>query len=266
MKWTVKKIAACKGHEKIIALTAYDTASARLVDEAGVQIILVGDSLGMTVLGYENTLPVTMDEMVHHTAAVVRGVSRALVVADMPFMSYQPSVERAMSNAGRFMKETGASAVKVEGGLERVAAVRALSESGIPVMGHIGMLPQHVKAYGGYPVQGKTEAAVESLVAAAQALEAAGAFALVIEAVPVETARRITASVNIPTIGIGAGPECDGQILVYHDLLGLGGEKVPRFVKTYIDTGALIRNAISNYGAEVREGTFPGPEHCYSGE
>jgi 3-methyl-2-oxobutanoate hydroxymethyltransferase len=260
--WTAARLRGLKGREKIISLTAYDFATARLLDESGIHLVLVGDSLGMTVLGYENTLPVTMRDMVHHTAAVARGVKQALVVADMPFMSYQVSIEQALANAGRFLK-VGAHAVKIEGGEQRVPLIRALVANGIPVLGHIGLTPQSVQEFGGYKVQGKTEAAAKQLLRDARAIAKAGVFALVIEGVPAAVARRITAAVKVPTIGIGAGPQCDGQVLVIHDLLGLGGDWKPKFVKRYADLGAAAKAAIAEYKREVAAGKFPGPEHCY---
>ena len=253
---------ALKGREKIVCLTAYDFATARLVDESGIHLVLVGDSLGEAVLGYENTLPVTMLDMLHHTAAVVRGVKNALVVADMPFMSYQISVSHALANAGRFLK-VGAKAVKVEGGVVRAPTVRTLVENGIPVLGHIGLTPQSVHEFGGYKVQGRTPAAADELVRDAQALEEAGVFAIVVEGVPAELGGKITAAVGVPTIGIGAGPQCDGQVLVIHDLLGLGGEWKPKFVKRYAELGTAAKAAITEYKREVESGVFPGPEHCY---
>lgn len=261
--WTVSKIKACKGQQKIVCLTAADWLTARLLDEAGIQLILVGDSLAMTVLGYDTTLPVTIEEMLHHTKAVARGVKEALVVADMPFLSYQVSEKDAIRNAGRFMKEAHAGAVKIEGGAFRVAVVKALVQNGIPVLGHIGLTPQSINAVGGYKVQGRTSAQVQRLVADARALEKAGVFAIVLECMPAPVAKRITRSVLIPTIGIGAGPHCDGQILVTHDLLGLFGKVMPKFVKTYASLGAQMRKAFLAYKRDVDKGVFPGPEHCY---
>ncbi|MCX6996123.1 MAG: 3-methyl-2-oxobutanoate hydroxymethyltransferase [Kiritimatiellaeota bacterium] len=261
--WTAIRIKAAKGREKIVCLTAYDYATARLVDEAGLPLILVGDSLGMTVLGYANTLPVTMRDILHHTAAVARGVKNALVVADMPFMSYQVSVSQALANAGRLIK-VGAQAVKIEGGELRVPTVRALVETGIPVLGHIGLEPQSVQTMGGYKVQGRTPEAAAELLRDARALEAAGVFALVLEGIPADLAAHITSAVSVPTIGIGAGPRCDGQILVLHDMLGLiPGARQPKFVKRYAELGAAAQAAIANYQREVEAGTFPGTEHCY---
>lgn len=261
---TTRDIRAAKGRRKIVCLTAYDYASARLVDEAGVDIILVGDSLGMTVLGYETTLPVTMMDMLHHTAAVVRGTRRALVVADMPFLSFQVSEDEAVRNAGRFIKEAGAQAVKIEGGRIREGLVRRLVENGIPVMGHIGMTPQSIHEFAGYRVQGRGSKEAELLKEHARALDEAGIFSLVLECVPRDLAAEITAAVRVPTIGIGAGAECDGQVLVFHDLLGLYGEFKPKFVKRYADLGRAITEAVRKYCDDVREGRFPDEEHSYS--
>ncbi len=262
--WTAARIRACKGRQKIACLTAYDYSMARMVDEAGVELILVGDSLAMTMLGYPHTLPVTVDDMLHHTRAVVRGVRRSLVVADLPFLSYEVTVDQALATAGRFLKEGGAGAVKIEGGAFRAPIVRSLRQNGIPVLGHIGLTPQHVHTIGGYRVQARTPADARRLVQDARALEKAGVFALVIECVPPRVAARITRSLRIPTIGIGAGPYCDGQILVLHDMLGLCSGATPRFVKRYADVGAQIKAAVQHYGEDVRRGRFPGPEHCYT--
>lgn len=263
VRWTAPRIAALKGKEKIVALTAYDYSTALILDEVGLHMILVGDSLGMTVLGYENTLPVTLEQMLHHTAAVARGVRYALVVTDMPFLTYQVSVEQAIENAGRCLKEGGAAAVKIEGGAFRAPTIRALVENGIPVLGHIGLTPQSIQALGGYRVLGKKPPEAEQLIRDARAVAEAGVFAIVLEAMPAELAQEITAEVPVPTIGIGAGPHCDGQILVLHDVLGLYGEFKPKFVKRYANLGEEIRKAIEQYRKEVTEGTFPGPEHCY---
>jgi len=246
-----------KRGEKIVMLTAYDYPSARLVEEAGVPIILVGDSLGMVVLGYDSTIPVTMDEMLHHVKAVVRGTSRAHVVADMPFMSYQASPQEALHNAGRMLKEGGAQSVKLEGGARIADTVRLLVESGIPVMGHIGLTPQSVNQFGGYKVQGKTPAAAVKLLNDALALQEAGAYAVVLETVPVQVARAITQRLAIPTIGIGAGPDCDGQVQVFHDLLGLFTDFVPKHARRYAEVGSGIVQAVREYAADVREGRFP---------
>ena len=262
-KWTTSSIRACKGKNKIACLTAADYATARLIDEAGIPLILVGDSLAMTVLGYETTLPVTMDEMLHHTSAVVRGVKDALVVADMPFMSYQISSEQALENAGYFMKEAEAGAVKVEGGRVRVETIRALVENGIPVMGHIGLTPQSVHQMGGYKVQGKTQKEAEDLIADAHALVDAGVFALVLECVPAALAAEITSEIAVPTIGIGAGSDCDGQILVTHDMLGLHADLTPKFAKRYAELGTQMSQAFESYHNEVTNGEFPTGEHSF---
>ena len=262
-KWTPPRIRALKGSSKIVVLTAYDAALAKIMDEVGVHIALVGDSLGMTVLGYDTTIPVTMDEMVHHTSAVARGVSRAMVITDMPFLSYQVSISQALENAGLCIKEGQADGVKIEGGAARGPLVHELVENGIPVLGHIGLLPQRVKAMGGYKVQGRTEEDATRLIDDAKALEQAGAFALVLEGMPNAVSDRITKSISIPTIGIGAGPACDGQVLVVHDLLGISEQPGPKFVKRYAELGKEIRNAFTAYKSDVESGKFPGPEHCY---
>jgi 3-methyl-2-oxobutanoate hydroxymethyltransferase len=262
-KWTAEAIRGLKGSARVVSVTAYDFTTARYADEAGVHLLLVGDSLGMTVLGYSTTLPVTVEQMLHHTAAVARGTSRALIVADMPFMSYQISVEQALTNAGRFIKDAGADAVKLEGGAFRAPTVRALVQNGIPVLGHIGLAPQSIRQTGGYKVQGRKSEAAQSLIEDAQALEQAGAFALVVECVPAELGAAITSTVHIPTIGIGAGPACDGQILVSHDLLGLSGAGVPKFVKTYADLGPRMLEAFQAYHRDVTAGHFPTEVHSY---
>ncbi|HKO05451.1 MAG TPA: 3-methyl-2-oxobutanoate hydroxymethyltransferase [Candidatus Acidoferrales bacterium] len=248
---------------KITSVTAYDYPTARLVDEAGVDIVLVGDSLAMAVLGYPNTLPVTLDEMLHHTRAVRRGVHRALLVADMPFGTFQNDAGDAVRNATRFVKEAGAEAVKIEGGERRMNLVGRMVEAEIPVMGHIGLTPQSLHALGGFRVQGKTAATAEALVRDAQALAAAGAFCIVIEAVPREIAARITKSVPVPTIGIGAGPECDGQVLVLSDLLGLTEGHTPKFVRRYADLRETIRGAVAQYVDDVQKGEFPSDAESY---
>lgn len=249
--------------EPITALTAYDYATARLVDEAGMDLILVGDSLAMVVLGYESTLPVTVDEMLYHTKAVRRAVRRALLVADMPYGSYHTSVAEGVANAIRFMKEAGAEAVKIEGGASRAELVKRLVEAEIPVVGHLGLTPQSVHKMGGYKVQGKTPEAINQLLDDATALTAAGASLLVLEGMPRELAARITAEVSIPTIGIGAGPDCDGQILVFHDLVNLSFAHPPKFVRQYGDAAALFREAVTSYVREVGERSFPTEEHSY---
>jgi 3-methyl-2-oxobutanoate hydroxymethyltransferase len=249
-------------HQPITALTAYDYPTALLVDQAGIDLMLVGDSLGMAVLGYDSTLPVTMDEMLHHTRAVRRAVRRALLVADMPFGSYHASTEQAITNATRFIKDGGAEAVKIEGGRNRAALVDTLTQAEIPVVGHIGLTPQSVHRIG-YRVQGKSAAAIDDLIADARALEAAGAIAIVLECVPREAAGLITAALTIPTIGIGAGPECDGQILVFHDLVNLTAAPLAKFVRRYADASALFTEAIQHYASDVRSGNFPADAECY---
>jgi 3-methyl-2-oxobutanoate hydroxymethyltransferase len=263
MKWTAAKLKALKGDRKITMLTAYDALTASLVDGAQIPAVLVGDSLGMTVLGYETTLPVSMEEMLHHTAAVSRGVEQALVIADMPFMSYQPSIELGLENAGRFIKEAGADAVKIEGGAMRAGLIEALVANGIPVLGHIGLTPQSIKEMGGYKVQGKTSEQARRLMDDAMAVEQAGAFALVLECVPAELGKMISDALSIPTIGIGAGAGCDGQVLVFTDLLGISGKPVPRFVKKYADLNPLITEALAAYKTEVESGVFPADEQTY---
>lgn len=259
---TVRDIRAFKQRgEKFVMLTAYDAPSARLLDDAEIPILLVGDTLGMMVLGYDSTVPVTMDDMVHHVRAVVRGRRNALVVGDMPFMSYQASVEDGLRNAGRLLQEGGAHAVKLEGGRRVLELVAALTAAGIPVMGHLGLTPQSVNQLGGYPVQGRDEQADE-IMRDAKDLQAAGIFALVLEAVPAELGKKITASIDIPTIGIGAGPNCDAQVLVWHDFLGIT-ERVPKFVKRYADIGPIITNAARSFAAEVASGTYPDEGHSY---
>lgn len=250
--------------EKIAMITAYDYPSARLVDEAGADVILVGDTLGMVVLGYDTTLPVTMDDMIHHTKAVVRGSQRALVVGDMPFMSYQVSPEEALRNAGRFLREAGCQAVKLEGGAHMAATVKRLVEVGIPVMGHIGLTPQSVNQLSGFKVQGKTPAAAVRLLNDAHALEEAGAFAIVLETIPAPLAQLITERVSVPTIGIGAGPGTDGQVQVFHDLLGLFTAFTPKHARRYGEVGDLIRRSVADYVADVRNRRFPTAEQSFS--
>ena len=249
--------------EKISMLTAYDYPIARLLDEAGIEVILVGDSLAMVGLGYETTLPVTMEEMLHHVRAVSRGVKRALLVADMPFGSFQASVEEGVRNAGRFLKEAGAQAVKLEGGREVADLTRRLTSVGIPVMGHLGLTPQMVHQFGGFKVQGRTAAAAERLREDALLLEEAGVFALVLEGIPWQVAEVITRELRIPTIGIGAGSSCDGQVLVTNDLLGLFDDFAPKFVKRYANLKETIAAAFTRYRQEVKAGEFPGPEHAF---
>jgi 3-methyl-2-oxobutanoate hydroxymethyltransferase len=248
---------------KIVCLTAYDYPTARLVDDAGVDVVLVGDSLGMVVLGYENTLPLTMEEMLHHTRAVRRGVRKALLVADMPYGSFHVDKSEAVRNAVRFVKEAGAEAVKIEGGERRMDLIAQLVEAEISVMGHIGLTPQSMHAFGGFRVQGKSVEAAEQLLRDARAVEAAGAFSVVVESVPRELAARITSELRIPTIGIGAGPECDGQILVLHDMIGLSVGHTPKFARRYASVGEAIHNAVGAYADDVREGRFPADEESY---
>jgi 3-methyl-2-oxobutanoate hydroxymethyltransferase len=243
--------------EKIAVLTAYDATTARLFDRAGIDVLLVGDSVGMVVLGYDTTLPVTVDAMIHHTAAVRRGTERALIVADMPFLSYQVSIPEAVRNAGRLMQEGGAAAVKLEGGRPVVDVARRLVDLGIPVMGHLGLLPQSINQVGGYRRQATRPEEVDAILADAAALEAAGVFSIVLEMIPSDVARTITEHVSVPTIGIGAGPDCDGQVLVSHDMLGLFDKLAPSFVKTYAHLGDEILRAASQYLEDVRTGRFP---------
>ena len=263
-KITIRTLRRMKAQgEKITMLTAYDYPMARAVDEAGIDVILVGDSVGMVVLGYPTTLPVTMDDMVHHCKAVARGVSRALLVGDLPFMSYQVSREDALRNAGRLVKEGGAEAVKLEGGQEVLGAVEALVAAGIPVMGHLGLTPQSYHQMGGYRIQARTAEAADRLLKDAAALERAGVFSVVLEGIPAEVARRVSEAINVPTIGIGAGPSCDGQVLVTHDMLGLHEDLSPKFVKRYTQGRQIFLEAMRQFRDEVRSGTFPGPEHSY---
>jgi len=243
--------------EKISALTAYDAPTAKILDEAGLDVILVGDSVGNVKLGYDTTVPVTVEQMLHHTQAARRGVSRALLVADLPYLSYHLSLGETKLNAGRLFKEGGAEAVKLEGGLEVAATVKALVEINIPVMGHLGLTPQAIHKIGGYKIQGKTPESAEKMITDAKILEGAGVFALVLECVPPDLARTITAKVSVPTIGIGAGPHCDGQILVTDDILGLTGSSAPGFAARYADLGRTIRSAVSKYRRDVRSGRYP---------
>jgi len=252
-----------KKGEKIVSLTAYEYYTSRVLNEAGVDMILVGDSLGMVVLGYQNTLPVTMEEMLHHTRAVARGNTRALLVADMPFMSVGVSSEETVRNAGRFVKEAGAEAVKIEGGAEIGPHVEAVVRAGIPVLGHIGLTPQDILVLGGYKVQGRGDKAERKLLDDARVLQERGAFALILECLPAALAKKITESVLIPTIGIGAGPHCDGQILVLHDILGMYAGHKARFVKVYAQLGEAMKEAVGIFSAEVRKGVYPDGEHSY---
>lgn len=250
--------------EKISMITAYDYTTARLVDEAGIDSILVGDSLGNVMLGLGDTVSVTMEDMIHHGAAVARGTKRALVVMDMPFMSYQASVYDAVVNAGRLMKEARANAVKLEGGVEVADRIRAIVAAQIPVCAHIGLTPQGVNAFGGFKVQGKTADSARKLLEDAHAVEEAGAFAVVLEAIPAELAALVSAELTIPTIGIGAGAGCDGQVLVNQDMLGMFHDFTPKFVRRFAEVGEVMRGAYAEYDRCVKDGTFPAPEHCYA--
>jgi 3-methyl-2-oxobutanoate hydroxymethyltransferase len=258
-----KTLAQESQNKKITCLTAYDYPTARIVDEAGVDVVLVGDSLAMVMLGYESTLPLTLEESLHHTKAVRRGVQRALLVADMPYGSYHGDLNESVRNAMRFVKEAGAEAVKIEGGERRLELISRLTEAEIPVMGHVGLTPQSVNALGGYRVQGKTPNAAEQLLRDARSVEAAGAFSIVLEAMPRELAAEITKAVQIPTIGIGAGPDCDGQILVLHDMLGLTFQGAPKFARRYANVGETIFNAVREYCADVQSGSFPTDAESY---
>lgn len=258
-----KTLAANSANKKITCLTAYDYPTARLMDEAGVDVVLVGDSMAMVALGYESTLPLTLEESLHHTKAVRRGVQRALVVADMPYGSYHGEMGESLRNAIRFVKEAGAEAVKVEGGERRLELIARLTEAEIPVMGHVGLTPQSVNALGGYRVQGKTPGTAEQVLRDARAVETAGAFAIVLEAMPRELAAEITRTLRIPTIGIGAGPDCDGQILVLHDMLGLTFQEPPKFARRYANVGETISSAVREYCADVQSGSFPSDAESY---
>lgn len=249
--------------EKISMLTAYDYSTAKLVDQAGIDGILVGDSLGNVMLGYEDTLSVTVEDMIHHGAAVARGVKNALVVIDMPFLSYQTSVYDAVKNAGRLVKEGHAGAVKLEGGKEFAPQIRAITAASIPVMGHLGLTPQSIHTLGGYRVQGKTEAAAQKLLEDALAVQEAGAFALTLECVPAKLAQLITQKLSIPTIGIGAGAGCDGQVLVYQDMLGMFDDYTPKFVKRFAEVGEVMKNAFAEYNRQVKEGSYPDDAHSF---
>lgn len=250
--------------EKIAAITSYDYLSTRLIDETGIDFILVGDSLGMVVMGYENTIPVTMEEIIHHLKAVSRARPSAIVVGDMPFMSYQASVEDAVRNAGRLVKEGGAESVKLEGGERYVPVIEAIIQASIPVVGHLGLTPQSLHEMGGYRIQGKDEESADKMVREARMLEDAGCFAIVLEGIPWQLAGRITEAVSIPTIGIGAGSNCDGQVLVLNDMLGIHDHPLPRFVKEYDKLGERIQKAVSEYVKEVKSGEFPTLEHSYT--
>lgn len=264
MKNTVVTIRQAKERgEKLTMLTAYDYSMAKLVDEAGINMILVGDSLGMVMLGYEDTLSVTMEDMIHHTRAVARGADHTLVVADMPFMSYQTSVYDAVCNAGRLMKEGRAQVVKLEGGSEFAEHIRAITNASIPVVAHLGLTPQSLNAFGGFKVQGKSEQAARKLLADAKAVEEAGAVAVVLECVPAKLAELITKQLQVPTIGIGAGAGCDGQVLVYQDMLAMFGDFKPKFVKQFAQVGDMMKEAFAKYIEEVKSGAFPAPEHTF---
>ena len=261
---TVRDLVARKGGEKLVMVSAYDAMFARIADGAGVDIILVGDSLGSVVAGQDSTLQVTLDQMIYHAAAARRGCTRALLVVDLPFLTYQITTEDAMRSAGRVIQETGAQAVKLEGGSPaRADAVSRIVEMGVPVMGHLGFTPQSVHALGGARVQGKSEAAAAAMITDAKRLEAAGAFAIVLELVPDAVAARVTEAIAIPTIGIGAGAHCDGQVLVLPDLLGLNGDFAPRFLKRYAELGAAAEDAVRRFIAETRDGSFPDAKHSY---
>ena len=264
MKTTISTVLAAKAEgKKLTMLTVYDYSTAKIMDEAGIEILLVGDSLGNTILGYPDTLSVTMEDMIHHSAAVARGAENAFLVTDMPFMSYQTSVYDAVANAGRLVKEGRAQAVKLEGGRIFCPHIKAITEAQIPVMAHLGLTPQSVNALGGYKVQGKDEAGGKALIDDALAVEAAGAFALVLECVPTELATLITSLLRIPTFGIGAGAGTDGQVLVYQDMFAMYGGKSPKFAKVFADAGALMREGLAAYIDEVKAGAFPGPDNSY---
>ncbi|MDD6401663.1 MAG: 3-methyl-2-oxobutanoate hydroxymethyltransferase [Lachnospiraceae bacterium] len=265
MKKTVTTFAKAKANkEKLTMLTAYDYSTAKLMDQAGVDSILVGDSLGNVVLGYEDTISVTMEDMIHHAAAVSRGAKEALVVVDMPFMSYQTSVYDAVVNAGRLMKEGRANAVKLEGGVEVAPQIKAITAAGIPVCAHLGLTPQSINAFGGFKVQAKTKEAAEKFISDALAIQEAGAFAVVLECVPEKLATLVTEKLDIPTIGIGAGAGCDGQVLVYADMLGMFSDFTPKFVKRFAETGAAMTEGFKAYINEVKAGTYPSAEHTYA--
>ena len=264
MKKTVSTLQQAKENgQKITMLTAYDYSTAKLMDEAGIDMILIGDSLGNVILGYEDTISVTMEDMIHHGAAVSRGVKETMVVVDMPFMSYQISVEEAVTNAGRLMKEGRANAVKLEGGKSVCPQIKAITQAGIPVVAHLGLTPQSINALGGYKVQGKSEDAAKKLLEDALAVQEAGAFALVLECVPTKLASLITKKLTIPTIGTGAGNECDGQVLVYQDMLGMFSDYVPKFVKQFAQVGEIMKKAFSDYKEEVASGAFPAEKNSY---
>ena len=263
-RFTAPGVRALKAEgKKIVCVTAYDFPSAKLASEAGIELILVGDSLGMVVLGYDSTLPVTMEEMLHHVRAVSRAKPRSLVIGDLPFMSYQTGPIDALRNAGRMVQEGGADCVKLEGGARVAEAVRVIVEAGIPVMGHLGLTPQSMLAMGGFRVQGKGDEAASRLLREARLLESCGAFSLALEGIPRALAKEVTAAVTIPTIGIGAGPDCDGQVLVWHDVLGYGHGRVPKFVRRYADLGSVAADGLARFAAEVRSGAFPSEDESY---
>ena len=264
MKNNIKTFIESKGKSKLSVLTAYDYSTAKIIDQSGVNGILVGDSLGMVCLGYKDTLSVTVDDMIHHGKAVVRGVENALVIIDMPFMSYEVSIKDALVNAGRIIKETGAQALKLEGGLDIVDTVRALVKAKIPVMGHLGLTPQSVNVFGGFKVQGKDAKDAQNIIDSALALEEAGAFAIVLECVPRKLAKIITEKLSIPTIGIGGGSDCDGQVLVWQDSVGLFSDFTPKFVKKYAEVGKIMTEAFVTYDKEVKDGSFPEEKHCFT--
>lgn len=264
-KFTIKSFQEAKdNNQKITMLTAYDYSMAKIVDEAGIDAILIGDSLGMVFQGNESTLPVTVDDIIYHTKAVARGAKRALIVSDMPFMSYHVSVEDAVRNAGRLVKEGGAHAVKLEGGTKYVDVIRAIVDAQIPVMGHIGLTPQSVNAFGGFKVQGKDEAAARQIIEDAKAIEEAGVFAITLEGIPAKLAKLVSESVSVPTIGIGAGRDCDGQVLVVNDMLGMFSDFVPKFVKQYAKLNIDINTALKSYIEEVTNGDFPTDKHTFT--
>ncbi|MBA3415162.1 MAG: 3-methyl-2-oxobutanoate hydroxymethyltransferase [Chloroflexia bacterium] len=265
-KLTVPGVRAHKGATPLVMVALYDFSTARLAEAAGVDMILVGDSLGMVLLGHASTVPVTLDDIVRHTQAVVRGAPKTHVVADLPFLTYHIDDGRTVENAGRLIQEGGADAVKLEGGRVVARRVRALTDAGIPVCGHVGLTPQSAGALGGFKVQGATEAGARHVLADAEAVAEAGAYALVLEAIPAELGALVTERVDLPTIGIGAGPDCDGQVLLAHDLLGLEERFAPRFVKRYADLAGITRSAFAAYAEEVRQRTFPAPEHTYAAE
>lgn len=262
-KITVDFFKKAKGNHKLTTLTAYDYSTAKLLDQAGIDALLVGDSLGMVMLGYENTLKVTVNDVIHHTQGVSRGAEKAMVVADMPFLSYHINIEDSIRNAGRLITEGGAQAVKLEGGQEIEDKIKAIIKAQIPVMGHLGLTPQSVNAFGGFKVQGKDEAQAKKIIEDAKRLEDCGVFAIVLECIPEKLAQIITENISIPTIGIGAGKFCDGQVLVTQDMLGMYTDFKPRFVKQFCNMGEIIKKSVENYITEVQEGTFPAPEHTF---